>query len=267
MHLVCCGCGNGFESENFHKKYCTKKCQKKQENKRRSIRRAWTGSCRHCKKEISGRKRRFCNRECQQEHGYQKRTSDWQGRCHLCNKKISGHKRRWCDAVCRENARDRLKHECTCQACGKVFKSNKLNREHCSKKCRTMMAAGECRNCGDLFVRVIFNLGTAIPGYCCRYCKNAHGVRNRQHWRRAGRVGKVTKINLAEIYKRDGGKCQICNKAVSMKAKKQSLKPSIDHITPLSKGGKHDWFNVQLAHYGCNSRKHNNTGGQMRLFG
>ena len=34
-------------------------------------------------------------------------------------------------------------------------------------------------------------------------------------------------------------------------------KLTMDHIIPLSKGGGHSYKNIQLAHFGCNSRKHN----------
>ena len=33
--------------------------------------------------------------------------------------------------------------------------------------------------------------------------------------------------------------------------------PSIDHIIPISKGGTHQWNNVQLAHRKCNRMKSN----------
>lgn len=35
--------------------------------------------------------------------------------------------------------------------------------------------------------------------------------------------------------------------------------PSIDHVIPISKGGRHSWDNVKLAHRLCNSVKSNKT--------
>jgi hypothetical protein len=62
--------------------------------------------------------------------------------------------------------------------------------------------------------------------------------------------------------------CGICGKKVNKKHKhphKQAA--TLDHIIPLSKGGKHEKKNVQLAHYSCNSRKNNRVGiDQLRLF-
>jgi 5-methylcytosine-specific restriction endonuclease McrA len=46
--------------------------------------------------------------------------------------------------------------------------------------------------------------------------------------------------------------------------------PTIDHITPISKGGTHTWDNVGLACKRCNTLKSNNAvfdtaTGQMRF--
>jgi 5-methylcytosine-specific restriction endonuclease McrA len=39
----------------------------------------------------------------------------------------------------------------------------------------------------------------------------------------------------------------------------------LDHIVPLSRGGTHEPSNVQLAHYGCNSKRGAKGPAQMRL--
>lgn len=58
-------------------------------------------------------------------------------------------------------------------------------------------------------------------------------------------------INIEKVYKRDKGRCGICNE----KCIKEEQ--SLDHIIPLSKNGSHTWDNVQLAHLKCNIRKGN----------
>lgn len=69
--------------------------------------------------------------------------------------------------------------------------------------------------------------------------------------------GKVDKsIALGELFRKDGGICQICHDPVSMDVRwPDPRSASIDHIIPLSKGGDHTWRNVQLAHLGCNCSK------------
>lgn len=74
-----------------------------------------------------------------------------------------------------------------------------------------------------------------------------------------------------EIYERDRWICQSCKKRVSKKAKAPDPKSAtLDHMIPLSCGGRHERSNVQLMHYGCNSSKHVGylpQGEQLLLFG
>lgn len=44
------------------------------------------------------------------------------------------------------------------------------------------------------------------------------------------------------------------------------MRPSIDHIVPLSQGGTHELANVQLAHYRCNLSKNNRGSGEQLLL-
>lgn len=44
------------------------------------------------------------------------------------------------------------------------------------------------------------------------------------------------------------------------------LAPTTDHIVPLSKGGKHERRNCQLAHFKCNTAKGARLDVQMRLI-
>ena len=56
----------------------------------------------------------------------------------------------------------------------------------------------------------------------------------------------VISISPRAIYERDKWRCGLCGKHVSRKDR------SLDHIIPLSKGGAHVEWNVQLAHLKCN---------------
>jgi len=71
-----------------------------------------------------------------------------------------------------------------------------------------------------------------------------------------------------DIFERDGWKCGLCNKKVNRKRKAPHPdSPSLDHIIPLSRGGKHTRRNVQCSHLGCNIKKSNKILGQLRLLG
>lgn len=88
--------------------------------------------------------------------------------------------------------------------------------------------------------------------------------------RRADKLGAPGKITspaaLVEyLVARDHGRCGICRKPV--RARKGPMRPSIDHIIPLTRDGEHTLENVQLAHFRCNLSKGNRGGGQVLLVG
>lgn len=70
-------------------------------------------------------------------------------------------------------------------------------------------------------------------------------------------------ISLDKLITRDKGVCHICGLACNCNdyvMKDGTIitgnnYPSIDHVIPLAKGGKHSWENVKLAHRICNSLK------------
>jgi hypothetical protein len=103
-----------------------------------------------------------------------------------------------------------------------------------------------CTGCGmlvDLTVRSarsgrIKRSDTAM----CDLCRNARFTRH--------------KVSVAFLAARDGDDCKICGDRVDMTLRKPSVwGPSVDHITPWSKGGTHDLANLQLAHLWCNQAK------------
>lgn len=63
-------------------------------------------------------------------------------------------------------------------------------------------------------------------------------------------------ITLAAVHKRFHGVCVDCNTDTEL-----GIHPvvphsaTIEHITPLSKGGNHVWSNIELLCYQCNSKR------------
>ena len=74
-------------------------------------------------------------------------------------------------------------------------------------------------------------------------------------WQAICRVerGKVTNKLRFEIYKRDGNCCRMCGTPGSYDNKLE-----IDHILPISKGGKSTFDNLQTLCHNCNYNKSNN---------
>ena len=93
-----------------------------------------------------------------------------------------------------------------------------------------------------------------------RYCLNNPDKLHTKSARRRAlfKNAFVENVSRIEVYRRDGGICGICGKVINLDIKAPHAESlSLDHIIPLTKGGKHTYLNAQVAHYGCNSRKGN----------
>ncbi len=63
--------------------------------------------------------------------------------------------------------------------------------------------------------------------------------------------GNLNKLDINDLYSSQGGKCYYC------RVKTHELQ--IEHMTPLSRGGRNDVSNICLACAPCNLRKHTKT--------
>ena len=69
-----------------------------------------------------------------------------------------------------------------------------------------------------------------------------------------------TTINRRGVLRRSNWQCGICGKGIR---RSFAWDPdddrcgTVDHIRPISKGGEHEWHNVQASHWGCNKSKGN----------
>lgn len=87
------------------------------------------------------------------------------------------------------------------------------------------------------------------PGAASRYCSPRCRQKNR-----GSRTFGITWLDRMALYARDNWTCQICGEPVDYTAEPTSdWYPSVDHITPRSHGGTHDWDNLRCAHKWCNS--------------
>jgi 5-methylcytosine-specific restriction endonuclease McrA len=55
------------------------------------------------------------------------------------------------------------------------------------------------------------------------------------------------------VLKRDNHQCQYCGRSVNMST------GTVDHVVPVSRGGRHEWTNVAAACWKCNNKKDNLT--------
>ena len=160
-----------------------------------------------------------------------------------------------------------------CKKCGAV-------RERNRGKIFAPQANIECKECGanrkELVVPFVncVNCGKGFLQYTpqqilCKECKHKqdrekNNIRKRIRETRMKANGKIDySVTLSKIVERDKHICKLCGRKVNESDYVYVGEtfiagndyPSIDHIIPLSKGGLHQWDNVQLAHRLCNSVK------------
>jgi 5-methylcytosine-specific restriction endonuclease McrA len=117
-----------------------------------------------------------------------------------------------------------------------------------------------CLQCGDMFVPMC-----VTQTYCSRECANRrqYSIRKDKRVRKMRAVVVDKDITIEKLYRRDKGKCYICGRLCDWNDYEvkngafiaNNSYPSIDHVIPLSKNGKHTWSNIRLACRGCNSAK------------
>lgn len=115
-----------------------------------------------------------------------------------------------------------------------------------------------CKQCGCSF------LSDKKTSYCSDRCRKTYC-----NWLTDHRINKDIvmdkDITLTKLYKKHQGVCYLCKQQCEWEDKTTidgviicgNKYPSIDHVIPLSKGGKHAWKNVKLACRGCNMKKGN----------
>lgn len=73
---------------------------------------------------------------------------------------------------------------------------------------------------------------------------------------RKGAIAAGELVQLSDVIDRDGVCCRLCGDPVDLRLKHPDpMSKSMDHVVPLSRGGRHELANVQLAHLVCNMRK------------
>ena len=176
----------------------------------------------------------------------------------------------------------RLTYQCICDFCGKHFETDNPKKKYCSQECCYKSGIQKaikrnhdrnvanykpklikCKECGKEFIPEFGKNNQR--SFCSTDCMHAwckrQGRRNRKMRVRGALVDKD--ITLKDVAMRDGNICYLCGHTVDWSDYSVngdiflvgSNYPSIDHVYPIAKGGKHEWSNVRLAHCHCNSEK------------
>ena len=131
------------------------------------------------------------------------------------------------------------------------------------KKKATQLSFSFCKACGEMF----FSERKGVL-YCSATCarREHDAIKKDKRIRRIASVIVDKDITVESLYEISNGKCALCGGDCNWGDHVirddgtfvvGAMYPSIDHIKPISKGGLHEWSNVQLAHFACNSKKGN----------
>jgi hypothetical protein len=234
-------CDQSAASHHTTARYCSDRCQRKGHNATYRFSKTEVATCKNCGQAFEYhpyiRKKVNCSPECDAE------DKRWRA---LKNRSTPLP---WADC-----------------ACGQRYLARR-GRTRCidcvaPKPRRWYM--GWCRQCGEPFVD-----NQPARNYCSRLCcgraHRHHADARRRAWIKGDGTPKVYRLRIAE---RDNWRCQLCHRKINRKLKwPHPMSPSLDHILPLSLGGKHEPENVQLAHIRCNSLKGAGGTDQLRLIG
>lgn len=171
-----------------------------------------------------------------------------------------------------------------CAECGAAFIPLKTAKQRfCTKRCSIRHGNRKWRaGRGACAIEGCVNLAVS-RGLCKRHHPEAEqwsrgkpetrqaNLRRKTQQRRARTKGDSAAelIDRGEIGNRDGWRCGICRRAINRDLPYPNPRSaSLDHIVPLSLGGKHAKENVQIAHLGCNVAKSNRASDvQVLLIG
>ncbi|MCC2547705.1 HNH endonuclease [Hymenobacter sp. BT175] len=170
----------------------------------------------------------------------------------------------------------------TCIITGELFTARRPTAKYSEQGSSLMMkkrndarivnkadTAKQCKACGKDFTRTY---GASIKAFCSEACRDEMARQAKRgkenHRRRARHFGVFyTPINVLTVFDRDKWTCQLCG-IKTPKSKRGTMEPNapeLDHILPLSKGGTHEYHNVQCACRQCNSIKGDKAIGQLQM--
>lgn len=111
-----------------------------------------------------------------------------------------------------------------------------------------------CSVCGALFYGSLKK--KTCSDKCSKRIKAHYDNMKKRRRRKDSWTSDSSTITLEKLFARDEGICWICGGRCDKDAdSNDNMYPSVDHVIPISHGGKDSWDNVKLAHRLCNTLK------------
>ena len=252
---LCVICGKEFAPKESDQQCCSSECGRVKSS--RSQRKYYP--CHHCGElfwKPNAFRLKYCSKECQSAA-----TALIRPRKEKPAPTIYKRSCAWCGTECETTIPNKIYCNSECTYNGNL----KMKREQWADA--YVPRTYTCKECGTEFTT---ECGNKHSVFCCQSCadknerRQEHATeRHKKYMREAKkRREKLLAANFVEnvsyeaVYERDNGVCQICGLPVHpTKGIDNNWDGTIDHIEPLSVGGKHSMANCQLAHRICNSLK------------
>lgn len=127
----------------------------------------------------------------------------------------------------------------TCTACGVVFERILRSSHSTDRPCCSQVCAGE-------LVRIAAAARGGPRPVATRSARR----------RRRFAAAFVEPVERSVVFERDGWTCHLCGGAIDPALSgRHRWGATLDHLVPLSEGGRHEYANVKAAHLRCNSSR------------
>lgn len=236
-------CRNCFElvvsaTNQRPKAYCSHECAEQTKNKRRCAARAPAPRpCEECGKVLRARRKhkRFCDFRCSK--AYRHRTAPLPVCADPNCERVSV-----AAGLCGLHYQHRRK---------KVFALEGLTRAGTAP----VVCKAACAECG-----VAWKSERPWQKFCSPRCQRKAWFRKRQHQRRLTHIGKsYAPVDVIAVLRRGKWRCNSCgcDTPQLLRGSVNPQAPEVDHVWPLSRGGPHAEWNMQVLCRACNGKKRN----------
>jgi hypothetical protein len=181
-------------------------------------------------------------------------------RCDAC----AARPRRSCGQCAADITNRRTNVKFCSQRCGEISRGVRLPEPLPSRICalaecdvRFTPASRSVRCCSERHGKIQYNRESRADG---RQAPPKWDDKARARWKARYALTRgapdAESFDYREVYDRDGWVCGICSNPVDPEAKwPDPMSVSLDHIIPVSWGGRHSRDNAQCSHLRCNVRK------------